>query len=306
MKRKIIYVVIFTVVLCSLFTFTASADMGPKPSVKITFRNMSDDAVCYGTLLSYRESTGPASAWNGKEAPMYYVWDGDSVGERDDDASHKDIWQKMVDYQDSDGYYFLQRIWRVDLEKRLDWTYYPPEKFKILLYYPESDTFSVSGIHERYAFDSYFTVDMKNFVSGKNTLADNTQVLLNLEESYDYKWEIISLAARIVITVLIETLIALMFAYKSKRDFTLIFALNIVTQIILNVLLSIENYKEGYMAYTAYYILFEFIVLAIEGVAYTVLIKDKKKSRNILYAVTSNALSFAAGLLLSHIIPGIF
>lgn len=39
------------------------------------------------------------------------------------------------------------------------WTYYPPQRFKILVYFPETDSFAVSGIYERYAFDSYYKVD---------------------------------------------------------------------------------------------------------------------------------------------------
>ena len=62
---------VFTALLCAVlvmmvFPITASADTGPKPSVRITFENLGDKE-CWGTLLSSKQSTGPSSAWNGKE-----------------------------------------------------------------------------------------------------------------------------------------------------------------------------------------------------------------------------------------------
>ena len=54
------------VMVMMIFPITASADTGPKPSVRITFENLGDD-LCYGTLLSIKPSTGPSSAWDGNE-----------------------------------------------------------------------------------------------------------------------------------------------------------------------------------------------------------------------------------------------
>ena len=106
---------------------TAKADMGPKPSVRIQFKNMSDD-LCYGTLLSKEKCTGPAQ-----------VWDGTARNEQLYDLD-RNIWKAFVDYKDPDGYYFLQRGWTVSETGEIAWTYYPPEDFKILLYYPETGT----------------------------------------------------------------------------------------------------------------------------------------------------------------------
>ncbi len=297
MKKKLSLVALTAALMCLLFSFTASADTGPKPSVRIRFEGLSDE-VCYATLLSLRDSSGPARYWNGKEAPDYYVSDNGADEELDTLAKYKSVWKKMVEYSDPDNYYFLQRIWKLGEVKELAWTYYPPDSFKILLYYPESDTFIGSGIYERYAFDSYYTVNAQNLTE--------TSDVFTAEKSYDYKWEMISLVARILITILIETVIALVFAYRSQREFTVIFAVNIITQIILNIALNIENYKEGYMAFTAYYIFFELMIFAIEAAVYSFTLKDQKKSRNILFALVSNTVSFAAGLMLAHIIPGIF
>ena len=63
---KVLTMFLCTVMVIMIFPITANADMGPKPSVRITFENLGDE-LCYGTLLSSRESTGPSSAWDGNE-----------------------------------------------------------------------------------------------------------------------------------------------------------------------------------------------------------------------------------------------
>ena len=145
MKRKI-FALLLCFVLVMAMPITAHADMGPKPSVRIEFTGIEGETY-YGTLLSKSKSTGPASAWDGNPEYAY---------RHPEDADY-DIWLKFVEYEDTDGYYFLQWFWECSENNQLNWTYYPPTSFKILLYFPETDTFYVSPIYERYAFDSYFT-----------------------------------------------------------------------------------------------------------------------------------------------------
>ena len=270
-----------------LFPQLVSADSGPKPSVNITFENMSDE-LCYGTLLSEDESTGPASVWNGNEND---IWD---------NGLDREIWQAFVDYEDADGYYFLQWGWQVNETKELVWGYYPPSPFKILLYYPESDTFIVSGIYERYAFDSYFTVDMSGVTDE-----------ITATKSYDYSVEIVSLLCRIVLTILLELGVAWLFGFRSKKQIGVILGINLVTQVVLNVLLNLINYKNGAFAFIFYYIEFEFIVFAIEAVVYAILLKrisEEKISTGeaVCYAFVANIVSFVAGGVIATVVPGMF
>ncbi len=66
MKNTKRFIAVMLFVLLPLFcSITASADTGPKPSVKVSFEGLSDE-LCYGTLLSASKSTGPASVWDGK------------------------------------------------------------------------------------------------------------------------------------------------------------------------------------------------------------------------------------------------
>lgn len=293
--KKYLSVLLCIIIIFSL-PFTVSADIGPKPSVRITFNGINDSTVYengtvyYATLLSDKKSTGPSSAWDG------------IAGHEEYDGFDREIWQAFADYTDKDGYYFLQEIWECTETHQLNWTYYPPNKFKILLYFPQTDRYFMSDSYERYAFDSYYTVDIiSDMYAGQ---------MIKAEKSYNYTWEIISLAARVAATILIEILIAFLFFYREKSALRFIAAVNVFTQIVLNVGLNIVNYNKGSMAFVFYFIVFEVVVFALEAVIYTWFIKnftDKTNAaKSTAYAFAANLASFAIGLWISHIVPGIF
>ena len=103
--KKRMHVGLFMLLFYMIFAvtalpITAKADTGPKPSVRIQFKNMGDD-LCYGTLLSKEKGAGPARVWDGT-ARNGQLYDLD-----------RNIWKAFVDYKDPDGYYFLQRGWTV-------------------------------------------------------------------------------------------------------------------------------------------------------------------------------------------------
>ena len=301
-------------VLCLVMTVllfapvTAKADMGPKPSVRILFENMGNE-TCYGTLLSERESTGPSSAWDGTEEYAQhnenenYSWA----------ALDYETWKAFVEYEDPDGYYFLQEGWDVGATKEIAWTYYPPNRFKILLYYPETGTFVSSGIYERYAFDTYYTVDMNgvNMGSVKYDEELSTDARMEAYRSYNYRVEIYSLVARILATIAVEMILALLFGFRKKKQLLLLVGVNTVTQIVLNVLLNIINYNSGQMAFVFFYVLFELLVFGAEAILYCVWmnrLSDKTRPTwfYVLYAFVANAVSFVAGIFVANWLPGIF
>lgn len=299
-RNRIFAALMCAVIMVIILPITANADIGPKPSVRVQFKNMADE-LCYGTLLSKYDTTGPHSAWDGNEEHIY---------------SHNlepDIWRAFVEYEDTDGYYFLQIGWAVSETKEIAWTYYPPTSFKILLYYPETEQYIVSGIYEKYAFDTYYTVDMDGIYIGSvdynEELSGNERI--DAYRSYDYGAEMLSLIARIVITILIEMIVALIFGFRSGKQLLLLIGVNTVTQIILNVLLNIMNYRSGEGAFALFYVLFELVVFAIEAVVYCLLMnkwtdKPKKKWFYVAYALAANAISFGSGMAVAHIFPGIF
>lgn len=295
MKRnKILSFFLCVMILVGMMPITARADIGPKPSVTVTFEGIEEETY-YATLLSERESTGPASAYDGGYASY-----------RAGDEGY-DIWKKFVEYEDSDGYYFLQEFWECSDDNEFRWGYYPPTPFKILLYFPEYDSFAVSGIYERYAFDSYYTVDLE----GYDIQSVTANAVLTADKSYDFTWELVSLGVRIVLTILAELAIAFLFGLRGKKQLQLLTVINVITQVVLNVLLNIVNYNKGQYAFVFYYILWEILVFAMEAVVYAVVLSKESfgsalKGKVIFYALVANVVSFIVGLWLAQQIPGIF
>ena len=134
---------------------------------------------------------------------------------------------------------------------------------------------------------------------------------INAYNSYNYRIEIMALVARIIITIIIEMVIALMFGYWEKKQLLLLAGMNAGTQIILNVLLNIINYNSGRIAFVLFYILFEIIVAIIEAIVLLVFlnkisIKQRKRWLMIVYVILANVVSFWSGLYLANWLPGIF
>lgn len=315
-------------------TMKASADTGPKPSVRVTFENMGDE-LCYGTLLSKTPSTGPARAWDGTENGKY-------IYEGSDEA----VWRAFTEFKDEDGFYFLQWFWRADENKALNWTYYPPQTFKILLYYPDratksgaadnsaggatrdsettaaSGAFCVSDVLKRYAFHSYYFVDMRNVQS--ETIG--TIAKISVTQSYDYSAEILGFFVRFIVTLGVETLLALAFGLRTKRAFLTVLAANGVTQIALNLLLNVRLHFNNLYGVIPLYFFAELFIFAAEAALYCFILGKRKnggengsadenggkaaiaysKKRLILYAFTANLVSFCIGLPLAILLPAVF
>lgn len=320
MKLSKLFAIISAITVMLCFSVSVSADIGPKPSIHIEFLNM-PEGECFGTLLSKNDTTGPSSVWDGnKEHAQHneneyynYSWA----------AFDYATWLKFVEYDDPDGFYFLQEGWNIAESDGIHWTYYPPQEFKILLYFPETGEFITSGIYERYAFDSYFTVDMSTvgLIAPENAVildhvnpdtgdyGISADKLLLADRSYDYSSEIIGLIVRVILTVLIELAVALPFMLLKKKYLKVLAFTNIVTQLLLNLFLNISAYFMGGMGAMAVYILLEIAVFSIEAAIYTHSFKRYGKHKGIYYiayALVANGTSFFLGVWLASLLPELF
>ena len=164
----------------------------------------------------------------------------------------------------------------ISANKKIDWRWWAPDRFKILLYYPESNSYAVSGICERYAYDSYFTVDMKetDLVASYNG-KDSVAFITSIEKNYPYPWgkEILSLLARVSITVALEVGIALLFRLRQRKTLLVIIMTNVVTQILLNVALNIYVilYSTDHR-FIFLYMMLELLIFISEATVYCLLL----------------------------------
>lgn len=292
MKKKFALAALMLFAFLFALPIPAFADMGPKPSVVVTFQNLKQQN-CYVTLLAKEESTGPYGVYNPTYNDKYM---GDAP----------EIWQKFVDYKDAGGFHFLQFYQKLGNDGVFKWGYFPPKEFKILMYFPDDNSFAVSPeSYQSYAFSSYFTVDASTL--NKSPIPNGAAI--HARQSYNYTGEALSLLVRTVITIAIELLIALPFGYLAKQQLGFIALVNVATQLILNILLNLVNYNQGGLMYLLIYVFLEIFVFAAEAAIYAnsatlkKYAKPERKLHPVLYAFIANLASYIAGIFLYLHIP---
>lgn len=285
MKKRLTALLILLLVFALAMPLAAFADIGPKPSVRVTFTGAGGREF-YATLLSQASGTGPYSAEPGRS------WGNDL-------EENEPVRQAMAAYQDPDGFYFLQTAWQCSETRPLAWTYYPPVTYKLLVYFPDTGEFLTSGVYSRYAFDNYYTVDLADLANGQ----------LVLRKSYDYTWELVSLLVRILATIALELAVAVPFGFAKKPFLRPILTVNVVTQILLNLGLNMIAYWMGGLAFMIFFWPLEVLVFIVEAVAYRPLLGRRggaSAGLTTIYAFTANAISCVAGFWLAQVVPGIF
>ena len=269
-----LYAVIMISLLLALFSAPAHADTGPHPSVSVSFTNL-PDSVHYATLLAEKESYGPHRAVNKPQMNDSY--------ERFLASS------AFLEVAAQTGYYYWGHLYEIE-DGRFRWGYYPPERFMILLYDEASGAVYASGVTERFAFDSIYSVTLRE----DGTLAVE-------KESQLFK-TIYNAAVRLVATVLMEILVALLFGYRSKKEVLIIGIINILTQALLNWYLIVGDTYPDSTIWLFRFLAMELAVFIGEAVIYAKCLKSHSKKRAVLYAVTANIASLFSGPLISGLL----
>ncbi|MBO4358494.1 MAG: hypothetical protein J5796_01695 [Erysipelotrichaceae bacterium] len=269
--KKTLRILLLVLILMNMSVSRISADMGPKPTVSVTFEN-APEGKYFVTLLSKADHYGP-----------WYVADEENINQKD--GGYLEACRAFMEYEDADGYYFLNYIDECSDDDSFRWSYYPPEEFKIAIYDADTGVIHVSEKLEREAFDSYFTFDCRS---------------LETKEEVRMGKQLIGFAARMVMTVFAEALIGLCFGYKDKMKTIVI--VNIITQVILNVIMGFLSYYSGALVWLFIYPILELGVLIIETVIYLIAFKGHKKIKTIIYAIIANVVTFFLGMYSGFII----
>ena len=271
------------IVLIFIFSFaitninTVFADTGPKRSISININGDTDGY--YMTLLSKNDNLGP---WSTNRSP------------------NDEIDLKFSSYHDKDNYYYLYYYDKIE-DKYFTWGYYPPYTFKILIYDSINDKFiNNDNIYEAYAFESNYILDINGLILNKNI---------------QIGFQLLNFFLRLIICLIIEIIIALIFKINKQRLIIITIA-NVITQILLNLGLSIFIYFNGLSIFIIIplYLVFEIAVTLIELFLYIMFIpkiEEKynlyniNKSKIIAYALTSNLTSFVLGYIILIFVPNI-
>lgn len=290
MKRRLFCGSILALLLVCLLPLWAAADTGPKPSITVTPEGVGED-VCYLTLLSQTETTGP---WSKHES---FAASKDSYGNPEADEA---IWTAFNDYEDADGFYFLGCYGEVTGGQVFCWSYYPPDTFKVLAYFPDSGTFAVGPVTERKEFSAHYTV----------SLSEQGDTLVT-EHEQDTAENNIAFVERLSLTLVIELVLAVIFCFRTKAQILTIVCMNLITQVGLNQAITHLFPVVSSRWYWPGLLVLEVLIFLVEGAVYARLLPRWKKDPALVchpwkYALTANAVSFALGLALSQAFPRAF
>ena len=290
MKRRLFCGSILALLLVCLLPLWAAADTGPKPSITVTPEGFGEDA-CYLTLLSQTETTGP---WSKQES---FAASKDSYGNPEADEA---IWTAFNDYEDADGFYFLGCYGEVTGGQMFCWSYYPPDTFKVLAYFPDSGTFAVGPVTERKEFSAHYTVS-----------PSETGETLLIEKARNQEAENKSFVGRLVLTLALELAVAVVFGFRAKRQIITIVCMNLITQVGLNQAITHLFPVVSSRWYWPGLLVLEVLIFLVEGAVYAKLLPRWKKDPAAVchpwkYALAANVASFGVGLILARLIPGMF
>ena len=274
--------------LAAVLTVFAHADIGPKASVTVEFRGF-EGRKYYATLLSRVSGWGPYSVFDGDENSYFY---GENVG----NPQARAAFLKFAGYEDTDGFFFLQYMQECSQSHAFGWGYFPPDEFKVLLYFADTGEFLESGRQERYAFHSRYVFS-----------ADGS-----IERDYKAGQEALAFAVRAALTVAVELLIALCFRLRGAKLWRLLILVNLGTQLLLNAALQITIYYHGaWLGAAGIYLLLELGVTVVEAAVYTrhfpqLSVRPQPKWVGGVYALVANLASFVVGLAMAQMLPGMF
>lgn len=277
-------IIILLMIIC-MFTILSSdniplpLDMGPKPSVTVYINGVDGETV-YGTFIVEYGGT---------------PWDPDI---------EEDIIKKLEAFP-VDGEFRVEKSYMQDCTESmaLHEYYMPPREFKILLYFPEYNTFvTTKDIYAAYAFDSHYALDLSGYDFNNNrntTIVADAQV--HSAKMRDLIVGALSFLFRLVVTVAVEFAVGWsMYKIRDRQSVTTIIVVNVITQFLLNFFILKMTYGIGLFLVLP---VGEIIVFIVEAIAYKRFFSEQHNSTGkvIGYSFGANFLTMFLGFVLAFV-----
>lgn len=282
------------VILLVLMLLTALLIQPERNSVTVHFRGL-EQQTYYVTLLSDVAST---DAWGVGSDP------GDTM-----EPASRRAWEKFSGFQDPDQYFFLGYLTQPALEQEtFSWHYCPPTTYKILVYFPEYDTFACSDSYHSYAFDSIYTVEVPQW----NSEAGSEASPLIVYRCYPFGCDGWAAAARVALMLAADLAIALLVGFRSRKQLMVVAGTGFVLHMVQNFLLVYAYMQAGRWAFLGLYFCYGVFVFLAEGAVYGKSLPLLGREEKALlspwgFAATGSLAAFVLGILATGWIqPGIF
>lgn len=263
MKKIIGFVVVF-IGICIIYTNNVYADMGPKPSITITLKNVKSNDYDIDLLVK---------GLNDENIPLIK-------------RSKKltELESKLFEYNEDGWKAEAIRstiLWKSRSKENnnvWNFTYLGvPNHFKVIIVYKDG-TISVSKEIHKNSFDYDITIDANNMEVTENSISDIRRII----------------TIPLITTILCELIIALFFVSKKTMNIITIIITNILTNIPLQMLLLFwgEVFSEiSIVLYLISFVILECTVIFIERMIYLKYIKETPKDKIKKYVILSNIIS---------------
>lgn len=281
-KRPMVAVLLALLLVGILLSMPiAVADMGPKPQA--TFDVVGTENLGNFHLIvfydhgNYNENFADGEV-NTFEKLNYYTY--------------PDLEEKLI-YKNQSG------------DLHIVYSYYAPENFVFMFVSDDYSKTIKTQVIERKYFEGFYTIDLQGISWDE---CQDGQVVGKCKADYKWWYNVVSTLARMLATVAIECLIALIFI-RSKNDFAFITIVNLISNYLLNLILSLIDFFAGYQLFTyiMVYVFFEVVVIVAEAVAYCKKMPHIARYKLVLYAIFANLISYAVGVMVGlPIWSGIF
>lgn len=292
-RPKVAVLLAFLLVGILLSMPIAVADMGPKPQA--TFDVVGTENLGNFHIILFYDNDSPGFPHCSSGEKIYF---------EDEEEELASEWGKLYSYTYPELNYSTP-FKNVSGEVHITYNYYAPTKFAIMLVSEDYSKVIKTQVMERKYFEGFYTIDLQGISWDE---CEDGQVVGECKADYKWWYTVVSTLARMLATVAIECLIALIFI-RSKKDFAFIAIVNVISNFLLNLILSLIDFFAGYQlfSYIMAYVFFEVVVIVAEAVAYCKKMPHIARYKLVLYAIFANLISYAVGVMVGlPIWSGIF
>lgn len=249
-----------------------SADMGPKPKLKIIVKNAPKEGYYLDLLVDYTSENN-------------YIW-------LDEDQYDSEKLKVLRNYRDgkwraakvtgTSAPLVGQLIGKSNGKDMIhDFSYVGvPERFKIIIATSENKIIT-SDVIENDAFNAVVYYDYAT-----NKITERPLI-------FNY---IIPFLFTCISTLIIESMILFLFRFSLSENYKAFLIINIATQLFLNGALAFAMYINGMSGALIIYIPAEVCIFITETILFLKYFRPQKRKRIIAYTLTANTLSFLSGV----------
>lgn len=286
-----------------------SADMGPKPSVKVSIDVTDYDGIYFAFFVCNADQVMLR-----RTPSLQEIREKIAQSTSDGNIEEAEEWEVFRDYYETALPAAVRNVnetlaaqeggWRVmsDLDaatniaqlpvspKDLYWTYYAPSEFRVVVVL-EDGRYYLTQPTRRGAFESFYELEV-------NVTAQSADDLVMKFDAKGWRFAV-QMAVRVILTIAVELLIAIPFiGFKRRRPYAIMAITNAVTNLVLNAIFICLDYFNGFQIinYMVPLWIAEVVVCAIEAAVYCFTIKDVPKWRLITYAIVANVSSYMLGI----------